>query len=70
MIYLILFWHDGDQRASVRVVRGTRAQADLARTFVEAIYNDPDARVIEIHDDHDDFEDLKADYAETVGRRA
>lgn len=62
MTYLIVFWHAGDSRPAVRVVRGTRVEADCTRDRVADLYDDPTARVVEIADDHDDYGTILADH--------
>ena len=63
MIYLILFMHDIEP--AVRVIHGTREHADDACEKVKFIY-DTEARVVEIHETHDDREQIDADYAESI----
>lgn len=62
MIYLIVFWHGGDLRPAVRVIRGTRIEADASRDRVAELYDDPAARVVEVADSHDDYSTILADH--------
>ena len=62
MLYLILFWHPGDKRPAIRVIRGTRNEADCSRDRIAEIYEDIDARVVEIADTRDDYDDIVAMY--------
>jgi hypothetical protein len=62
MLYLVVFYHAGDARSAVRVIRGTRVEADCSRDRIAALYDDPAARVVEIADSHDDYDTIVADY--------
>jgi hypothetical protein len=64
--WAIVFWHREDSRPAIRIIRGTEAEADAARDKVAAIYGDPETRVVEIADEHDDLDDIEANYAETA----
>lgn len=59
-MFLVLFWHAGDSRPAVRVVRGSRVEADCTRDRIADLYGDPAARVVEIADSHDDYADVLA----------